>query len=355
MALLPPVRVVVVAATVLRRAQLLTTLETHGHVVPATAIDADSALRVVADLDADVLVVDLPLHSGGLDVVERVMADHPLPVLLTGEAAVAAAEGLAAGAADVFGLDVGSGAGADGYALAARVSVLRRAPVITHPRRRIHPGSSPGATPAAGSLPVVVVGASTGGPAALGTLLAGLPSDLPAAVVVVQHLAAGFVDGLARMLDDSCALGVSTAQAGQRLHCGQVVLAPDGTNLLLDHGPTVALRAPRPGQLHVPGIDVTFASAAGLCGPRAVGVLLTGMGRDGATGMRALREAGATTVAQDEGSSAVWGMPSAAAALGAVDEMLPLDAIASSVVRALAALGPAPAADDELLVAGGSS
>jgi two-component system chemotaxis response regulator CheB len=356
MAVRAPVRVVVVAATSVRRAQLLTTLEAHGHVVPATALDADTALRALTDLDPEVLVVDLPLRAGGLDVVERVMAEHPLPVLLTGAAAADPGQGLAAGAADVLAAGAGpSLAMDDGGLLAARVSVLRGVPVITHPRRRLHPRGFPASVPVegAGRLPLVVVGASTGGPTALATVLAGLPPDLSAAVVVVQHLADGFVGGLARMLDDSCALRVSTAAAGQRLRPGEVVLAPDGANLLLDRGPTVVLRAPRPGQLHVPGIDVTFTSAGDLCGPRAVGVLLTGMGRDGAAGMRALRDGGATTLAQDEGSSAVWGMPAAAVSLDAVDALLPLDRMAAAVVAAVGALGSSEAEVDDLRLAGG--
>ncbi len=355
MAVLPPVRVVVVAATALRRARLLATLESHGHVVPATAADADAALRAVADLDPDVLVLDLPLLGGGLDVVERVMADSPLPVLLVGPAAVDAQEGLAAGAADALPDPRPGRPEDDGAALAARVAVLRRVPVITHPRRRLHPAghASPGTAEPTGRLPLVVVGASTGGPAALGELLSGLPPDLSAAVVVVQHLADGFVGGLASVLDSTCALRVSTAVCGQRLRPGEVVLAPDGANLLLDHGPIVALRAPKPGQLHVPGIDVTFTSAAELCGARAVGVLLTGMGRDGAAGLRTLRDAGAVTLAQDEGSSAVWGMPAAAVALDAVGSLLPLDRIAAAVVAAVGALGSSEAEVDDLLVAGG--
>jgi two-component system chemotaxis response regulator CheB len=182
---------------------------------------------------------------------------------------------------------------------------------------------------------VVAIGASTGGPPALAAILRELPVDLGVAILVVQHMAEGFLEGLARWLDDSAELTVGVARDGERLIAGNVYLAPAGLNLVLRPGYRVELSAPPDGQYHVPGVDVTFASVARLCGSSAVGVLLTGMGRDGAQGLLAMRQAGARTLGQDEASSVVWGMPAAALALDAVDLELPLSKMAAAIVEAV--------------------
>jgi two-component system chemotaxis response regulator CheB len=179
---------------------------------------------------------------------------------------------------------------------------------------------------------VIVIGASTGGPAALAELLGALPSDLPAAVLVVQHMSQGFMEGLARWLDATCPLPVGIAVNGQRLLPGTVTLAPDGANTELDEGLRLRLTPAGPRQFHVPSVDLAFASAARVCGESAVGILLTGMGRDGAAGLGQLREAGGLTLAQDEASSVVWGMPGAAVAAGAAALVLPLDELAAAAV-----------------------
>jgi two-component system, chemotaxis family, protein-glutamate methylesterase/glutaminase len=182
---------------------------------------------------------------------------------------------------------------------------------------------------------VVAIGASTGGPPALAAILRELPVDLGVAILVVQHMAEGFLEGLARWLDDSADLTVGVARDGERLVAGNVYLAPAGLNLVLRPGYRVELSSPPDGQYHVPGVDVTFASVARLCGAGAVGVLLTGMGRDGAQGLLAMRQAGARTLGQDEASSVVWGMPAAALALDAVDLELPLSKMAAAIVAAV--------------------
>lgn len=185
---------------------------------------------------------------------------------------------------------------------------------------------------------MVVIGASTGGPPALATILADLPPDLPVPVLVVQHMADGFVEGLATWLDSLSPLPVVMAEHGRRLREGVVHVAPAGVNTLLRPGLRVELRTPPAGQFHVPGVDAAFRSTATVCGSQAVGVLLTGMGRDGAEGLRLLRAAGAFTIGQDEPTSVVWGMPAAAQALGAVEAELPLSGISAALC---AALGPA--------------
>jgi two-component system chemotaxis response regulator CheB len=183
----------------------------------------------------------------------------------------------------------------------------------------------------------VVIGASTGGPPALATLLCDLPPDLDVPILVVQHMADGFVESLATWLDGLSPLPVVLAEHGRRLRPGVVHVAPAGLNTVLRPGLRIELRTPPAGQFHVPGVDAAFTSAAAVCGSHAIGVLLTGMGRDGAAGLRVMRDAGALTIGQDEPSCVVYGMPAAAHALGAVEEELPLTEIGPAVVAAVEA------------------
>jgi two-component system chemotaxis response regulator CheB len=197
--------------------------------------------------------------------------------------------------------------------------------------------------PAKAGVKLLVIGASTGGPQALLTVLSALPTDLEQAVLVVQHMAEGFIPGLAAWLDQLVPLPVVVGASGRRLEPATVTIAPSGGNLLVqDDRLRVLCTPPAPGQFHVPGIDATMTSVAEALGPAAVGVLLTGMGRDGAAGLLAMRKRGAFTVGQDEASSAVYGMPAAAAALDAVDRQLPLDAIGPALCQVLVPATPAP-------------
>jgi two-component system chemotaxis response regulator CheB len=277
--------------------------------------------------------------------------------VLTGAAAENAASALAAGAVDVVAPGTERlGASTYSRALARHLQVASRVRVITHPRARLRDrglaGTAPG-RPGAGSITrspledgavrrrpaLVVIGASTGGPPALAAVLGSLPVDLPAPVLVVQHMAEGFVEGLARWLDGVVPMPVSVALNGDRLRPGHVVLAPSDGNLIVESGLRIRIEDPNPAQFHIPEIDRTLRSVAEICRDRAVGVLLTGMGRDGAAGMLALRRAGAFTIGQDEGTSAVWGMPGAAAALDGLDVELPLPQISERIVLAIERLG----------------
>jgi two-component system chemotaxis response regulator CheB len=167
--------------------------------------------------------------------------------------------------------------------------------------------------------------------------LAELPADFAAAVVVVQHMADGFIEGLASWLDTTCALPVSVGAHGRRLSPGTVTIAPSGLNLIVHDQLRVTTHEPPKTQYHLPGIDSTLTSIAESMGSRAVGVLLTGMGRDGALGLKKMRDQGAFTIAQDEETSAVYGMPAAAMALGAAEVELPLSEVGPALRRLTAA------------------
>jgi two-component system chemotaxis response regulator CheB len=364
----PPtvISAVVVAGTRVRQNRLAELLTAQGVVVAATAKEAFEALALVVKHHPDTVLLDLAPEAGGIEVIERLMARAPLPIVLTGGAALQPAPALAAGAVDVVAISAESlGQQKYAIALATHLRIASRVRVITHPRGRLRdrgmavpprpadeaPAApevrQPAATnqppplaahPSTVRIPVVVVGASTGGPPALAAFLGALPLDLPAAIVVVQHMADGFVESLASWLDQVIELPVHVAVDGERLRAGTVVLAPSASNVVIEVGPRVRLTMPRAGQFHLPEVDTTFRSVAQSCGSRAIAVLLTGMGRDGAAGMRSMRDRGAFTIGQDEKTSAVWGMPGAAQALDAVVLELPLPDIAAAVVGAVARL-----------------
>jgi len=330
-----PLVVVVVAGTRVRATQLERLLAGPDLVVAGGARTADEAEDLVADHKPGAVLVDLDLHAGGLEVVERIMASRATPIVVCGAAADRPEVALAAGAVDVVGaLDAPPGSAEYAAGLARHLHIASRVKVITHPRARLRHRAPSNGDDTPRRMSIIGIGASTGGPPALATILSEIPADLKAAVVVVQHMADGFVEGLGRWLDEACALPVVVACDGERLRSGVVHLAPADKNLVVQPGLRVSLEPPYPGQFHLPGVDVTFRSIASVAGPRAIGVLLTGMGRDGAEGLLAMRRAGAFTIGQDESTSVVWGMPAAAQQLDAVDVELPLPEIAASIVQA---------------------
>ena len=201
---------------------------------------------------------------------------------------------------------------------------------------RAAPAAAPVSRPPAprGECPVVALGASTGGPQALACVLAGLPQGLPAAVLIVQHIDGEFSAGLCEWLGGHSLLPVHLAQRGELLQPGHVYVGANLGHLVLLPSQQLGYRTAQPGDLHVPGIDMLFASLAEhACGGAAA--LLSGMGSDGARGLLRLRQAGCHTIAQDETSSAVFGMPRAAQELGAAGQILPLAAIGPALARAL--------------------
>ena len=365
-----PVTVVVVDDSAVQRRFVRTVVEADpGLMVVGEARNGRDGVAMVERLRPQVVLMDLHLPvMNGIEAIERIMAVRPTPILVysafvDGDDRDNATAALAAGAVDVMEKPGAAGPGKldeDAEALRRRLRLIGRVKVITHPRARLggagatlstrrlgtaagrHESNGsdvePRPTPAPVSLEglkprrarVLAIGASTGGPQALATLLSELPADLETAVVVVQHMADGFIEGLASWLDGMCALPVAVGASGRRLQPGTVTIAPSGLNLIVHRELRVTTEPPPRSQYHVPGIDMTFASVADAVGGDAVGVLLTGMGRDGALGLKRMHERGAFTIAQDEATSAVYGMPAAAMATGAVDRQL-----------ALADIGPA--------------
>jgi two-component system, chemotaxis family, protein-glutamate methylesterase/glutaminase len=336
----PPLVVVVVAESRIRTRALRGLLFGPGFTIAADVCSAEAAEAAVVTHQPDAVLLDLAPDAGGIEAIERIMGTRPTPIVVCGEMAPHAPDALAAGAVDVIGeLDTSPTSPQYASAVQRHLRVASRARVITHPRNRLRVrGVADNEPPAAtrhSDVSVVVIGASTGGPPALATILADLPADLNVPVLVVQHMADGFVEGLASWLDEVSPLPVVMATHARRLVAGTVHIAPAGMNTVLRRGLLVELRTPPVGQFHVPGVDAAFTSAATTCGAGALGVLLTGMGRDGAVGLRKIHDRGGLTIGQDEPTCVVWGMPAAALALGAVERELPLPGIAAAIVDAV--------------------
>lgn len=334
-------RVVVVDPSALSRARVVALLrQADDLAVVGEAGGGAEAVDIVLALRPDVVSLALP---GGdrraQDVIEELMAAAPVPILaLSGsrqgresEEAIAA---VLAGAVDVLPTPARGDAIAED-AVRARVRIVAGVSVIRRGRRGPTPlwratSTSEGATGTA--TPIVAIGASTGGPAALATILAEL-GGLEAGVLVVQHLHPDFVDGLVSWMDRVSPLTVKTAEHGARLQRGIVHIAPAQLHLRVGRNDEIVLD-PKPETLHRPSVDELFSSLAERRSGRTVAVLLTGMGEDGAAGMLALRRRGDVTIAQDEETSVVFGMPRAAQRLAAATHVLPLDAIAAAIKAA---------------------
>jgi two-component system chemotaxis response regulator CheB len=309
--------------------------------VVGIAGSGEQAIAEVERLEPDLLTLDMQLPGmDGLEVVRRLMADSPLPiVILSGAVAKGserAAEALAAGALEILPkerlrLDVLDDIWADAMrSRLRRLSSMRvDRPLRARPgprRQRIEPSVGP--------VGAVGIGSSTGGPPVLEEIFAELARDYPLPLLVVQHMAPGFIEGFAQWLDRKVAIDIRVAAAGGRATPG-VWFAPDGAHLCLDRSKRFVLDADTEAA-HRPSVDVLLASMAEGLGKEAVGVVLTGMGRDGAAGSAAIRKAGGLTIAQDENSSVVYGMPRVAADQG-VDLVLP----PTDIAEALSALHPA--------------
>lgn len=311
-----------------------------GIIVVGVARTGKEAVEMTARLRPDLVTMDLHMpEGGGLAGVEGIMSTHPTPILvLTGDPnareASTSFEALSRGALELVPkpqlVDVSR---EELEALREHLKFLARLPVFRSSRRRARPTVEH--LPAKrGPRPIIVgIVASTGGPSTLADLLAGLPADFPAAVVVVQHLAAGFVQHLAHWLQGSSALKVLVASHGMAAGPGQVLLAPDSSHLEVDCTGRIRLDRTTPALAgNRPSGDVLLSSLARNFGPRAAGMILTGMGRDGSAGLVALHRAGGVTLAQDGASASIDGMPAAARETGAVDFVVPRDELAETLL-----------------------
>ena len=291
---------------------------------------AEEMLPALGDIDPDLVTMDLEMPGmGGASAVEQIMRDRPVPILVlsahAGKDSEHAAEALAAGALEALGKSsLRLLEPTDLWATAVRSRIKRLASVQLKARVRAGRTTPAPARRIAMDRPVgaVGIGASTGGPPALTQVLSALPAAFPLPVLVVQHIASGFSEALVNWLDRRLGLPVGFATDGARAEPG-IWFAPDDVHLCLDASMRFVLDGHQTRGVHRPSVDMLLESLAASLGDRAVGVVLTGMGRDGADGVHAMRRAGGLVIAQDEHTSAVFGMPRAAIESGA-DFVLPL-------------------------------
>lgn len=307
----------------------------------------DLGLALVGRIDPDIVVIDGTQASlAGLATVWRARG---VGLLVIGEGP---ADGEGAVAVERVARPAGGGLGPtlDAFEaeVARRLQRLARRLSGRQPlggaQAPVRPDGWDAAAPGHADRRLIAIGASTGGTEATRALLQGWPDDLPP-VVIVQHMAEGFSARYAARLDEACRMRVVEAGHGQRLQPGHAYIAPGGQHLTVETAGTGLMACVRPGERvhrHRPSVDVLFASVAAACGASAIGVMLTGMGADGAQGMRRMRDAGAHNLAQDEASCAIFGMPRAAIAAGACHEVLPLEAIGPRVRQLAGRAAAAP-------------
>jgi two-component system chemotaxis response regulator CheB len=280
-------------------------------------------------------------------VLQRLMEENPRPVIivssLSQEGAEATLQALDLGAFDCIPKQL-SYASLDIIKIRDHLVAQIKAAAVSRPLRRRKGEAQPAAAPVVAGYrglarpEVVVIGTSTGGPGALREIIPALPADLPIGVLVVQHMPLGFTGPLAKRLDSLSAVAVREATDGHMLQPGEVLIAPAGSHMTVlrsSAGKALIRVGDEPAStLHKPSVDVTMLSVAEAFGVRSMGVILTGMGSDGARGMAAIRERGGITVGQDEATSVVYGMPRACADRGVLRRVVPLGSVSGEIVAA---------------------
>ena len=304
--------------------------------------NGQEAINAVERLRPDLVMMDIHMPVlGGLDAISVIMAHYPTPILvMTGDAAGGNGEltfeALRRGALDLMVKDTGYPPElAFVHELRAKVKALAAVQVVRHVAHRGRPTPRLPAIDLRQEIRTVGIVASTGGPSALSAVLKDLPRDFGAGIVIVQHLTSEFAPIFASWLDGTCRLPVALAQEGESLETGRVLIAPADCHLMMQDDNTVHLRDGLEQEKHRPSGNVLLASLATSYASTGLGLVMTGMGSDGAQGLLEMRQAGALTFAQDEASSAVFGMPQAAGALGAVRQFVPLEEIAEVLENAV--------------------
>jgi two-component system chemotaxis response regulator CheB len=340
------VRVMVVEDSLVVRQLLVHIIASDPRLVVAAAVgSAEEALREIGRVRPDVISMDIRLPGmDGLEATRRIMSEQPTPIVVIADSIEDSSlkismNALRAGALTVVEKPVGLSS--DGYAAIAgtictQLYIMSQVPVVRQrsftpwhdtsaPRRELEWGM---ARPS-----LMGIAASTGGPPALAKVLGALPANFPLPVLLVQHMGAPFMEGFASWLNGLTSLEVRLAQDQDIPVAGRVYVAPGDRHLLLSSAGTLKLSAEPPLGNQRPSATMLFQSMARSLGSRGLGVILTGMGEDGAQGLVELRQAGGYAVAEDESTAVVYGMPAAAARMGGVNASLPLDMIAPRILR----------------------
>ena len=336
-----PIRVLVVDDSALMRKLIpqILAAETSIQVI-GTAMDGNFGLKKIEELRPQVITLDLEMPGmGGLEMLKEIMASQPMPVIVVSshstEGAAITLKALALGAFDFVAkpTDVSARIQEIGSELISKIKAAAQShgaiPLPPNPPFAARSaGKGKAAKPPAR---IISIGISTGGPHSLNYLLSRLPGDFPAAILVVQHMPEGFTEMFARRLDECCAMEVKEAQSGDLLLAGRVLICPGNRHMRVKRlplGDVVVLSDDHRVNGHRPSADVLFRSVAELFGREAIGILMTGMGEDGARGLGLIKAAGGVTLAQGEQSCVVFGMPKAAIECGHAMHVVELDAMA---------------------------
>lgn len=348
------IRVVVVDDSVLIRHMLTEIINRQADMeVVGAAPDPLIAREMIRNLNPDVITLDVEMPKmDGLDFLGRLMRLRPTPVVmistLTERGSETTLRALELGAVDFIAKPrVDVGAGLEDYAelIAEKIRIasvarlrptasIREAPPL-HTADAILPAVANKRV--SGGEPLIFIGASTGGTEAIKEVLLRLPENLPG-ILITQHMPEGFTRSYAQRLDSLCRMHVKEAEHGERVQKGWAYVAPGHSHMLVKRSTTgymIELNQGPPVNRHRPSVDVLFRSAANTVANHAIGVILTGMGKDGAHGLREMHDAGAYTLAQNKDSCIVYGMPKEAVLAGGVDEELPLDHIARKILAVL--------------------
>jgi two-component system, chemotaxis family, protein-glutamate methylesterase/glutaminase len=314
--------------------------------VVGMANDGEEALQQVLKIRPDVVTMDIHMPKmDGYQAIRKIMETQPVPVVIVSSSSDSQEAGktfraMEAGAVAALGKPPGKGHPDHEKAvkeLIQTVKLMSEIKVIRRWARPLRGSKTPSPIPSlatplrTGHISIIALGASTGGPPVLQTILSRLSKDFPVPIVVVQHIAQGFVKGLSEWLEQTTGLQVHIASHGEQLLPGHVYFAPDGRHIGVTADGRVTLSTDGPENGLRPSVSFLFRSLAKNFGNKAIGVLLTGMGRDGAEELRMMRERGAVTIAQDQASSVVHGMPGEAIRLEAAVYVLPPEGIAESL------------------------
>jgi two-component system chemotaxis response regulator CheB len=344
----PRIRVMVVEDSLVIRQLLAHIIARDPRLILAAAVaSAEEALQEIARVQPDVISMDIRLPGmDGLEATRQIMAERPTPIVVIADAVEDSSlkismNALRAGALSVVEKPLGvTSAGYDAVAstICTQLYIMSQVPVVRQRGFRWRPAETPAAfdrdDARVSTRPAIMaIAASTGGPPALAKVLGGFPADFPLPILVVQHMGAPFMEGFASWLNGLTPLDVRLAQDGEVPVAGRVYVAPGDRHLALSASGTLRISADPPIGSQRPSATYLFQSLARFGGARGLGVLLTGMGDDGAQGLVEMRRAGAYTLAEHETTAVVYGMPAAAVRLGGARAVLPLDLIAPRLLQ----------------------